>query len=184
LINNLAGQADKILIGGAIANTFLAASGQDVSDSLYEREMFETCEDILSRYQDKIVLPVDQARENSDGGRFKIMDIGPETIAKFEAEIATAATTFWNGNLGHSEDERYETGTRRIAEAISKNKGTTIVAGGDTVGFIDANNLRGDINFISTGGGATLSYLAGEKMPGLIALDNNKFVSNIKTSVI
>lgn len=184
LIKNLARMADKIMIGGAIANTFMAASGMDMSESLYEREMFETCEDLLSRYRDKIVLPVDQIKEQLTDGKFKVMDIGGQTITNYVGEILGAATVFWNGNMGYSEDERYANGTRKIAEAISKSNGTTVVAGGDTVGFIDQNNLRGNINFISTGGGATLSYLAGENLPGLAALDNNKFVNKIETSIL
>lgn len=184
LINNLATVADKIIIGGAIANTFLAASGIDVSESLYEREMLETCEDILSRFADKIMLPLDQIREDSAEEKFKIMDIGPKTVEAYKREIAAGSTVFWNGNMGYSEDQKYENGTRKIAEAISENKGTTVVAGGDTVGFINQNNLVGNINFISTGGGATLSYLAGEKMPGLEALEKNKFLSNIQESIV
>ena len=180
LINNLAMMADKILIGGAIANTFLAARGTDISESLYEREMFETCEGIMAKFKDKILLPEDQIKEESANGKFKIMDIGPNTIELFKREIAAGKTVFWNGNMGYSEDQKYENGTRKIAEAISQNNGTTVVAGGDTVGFINQNNLSGNINFISTGGGATLNYLAGEKMPGLFALEKKSIVSNVE----
>ena len=179
LINNLAERADKILIGGAIANTFMAASGQEVSDSLYEKEMTEKCREIIQKFHQKIILPVDSVKDEQAGGQFKITDIGPQTRRIFREEILKANTVFWNGNMGHSEDVRFQEGTREIAEAMIENRGTTVVSGGDTVGFINNENLVQGINFISTGGGATLSFLAGEDMPGIRALDR---IGN-KTSV-
>lgn len=174
LINNLAERADKILIGGAIANTFLAASGQEVGDSLYEKEMIEKCQDIIQKFHQKIILPVDSVKDQQTGGQFKIVDIGPQTRRIFREEIFRANTVFWNGNMGYSEDIRFQDGTREVAEALIENRGTTVISGGDTVGFINSQNLSRGINFISTGGGATLSFLAGEDMPGIRALDRVK----------
>jgi 3-phosphoglycerate kinase len=171
LMNNLAERADKILVGGAIGNTFLAASGQDVSDSLYEPEMIDKCQMILQRYGQKIILPLDSIKEERTNSKFSIMDIGLKTIETFRQEILKANTVFWNGNLGYSEKKPFDEGTRSIAQAMMQNRGTTVVSGGDTVGFVDINNLMAGINFISTGGGATLEFLAGVKMPGIEALN-------------
>lgn len=182
LINNLAERADKILIGGAIANTFLAANGQAVGESLYQKEMTERCLEIAQRYHQKIILPVDLIRDVQENGQFKFMDIGPQTRKTFKEEIAKANTVFWNGNMGNSEDVRFQEGTREIAEAMIENRGTTVISGGDTVGFVNSQNLSQGINFISTGGGATLSFLAGENMPGIKALDRI-YKSNINNFV-
>ncbi len=91
----------------------------------------------------------------------------------YKLEILNANTVFWNGNLGHSEEKEYEKGTYAIAEALSKNPNTTVVAGGDTVGFVKSHQLDKSINFISTVEGATLQFLAGEKLPGIEALNGN-----------
>lgn len=178
LIINLVERADKVIIGGAIANTFLAASGKAVGDSLYEKEMVERCQEIIQRYHQKIVLPIDSVKDIKEDGQFRIVDIGPQTRKIFIEEIAKANTVFWNGNMGYSEDIRFQEGTREIAEAMIENHGTTVISGGDTVGFINSQNLSQGINFISTGGGATLSFLAGEDMPGIRALDRLYYKNN------
>lgn len=174
LIKNFAPKVDKILIGGAIANTFLKAKGEDIGESLYEPEMFEKCEEMLGEFGDKIMLPQDSVKQELENGKFNILDMGPNTVSEYVSVLNEARTIFWNGNMGHSEDEKYAKGTFDIATAISKSPGTTVIAGGDTVGFVDSHNLKSGINFISTGGGATLSFLAGEPMPGIEALENTK----------
>lgn len=171
LIENLAERVDKLLIGGAIGNTFLAASGQNVSESLYELEMIDKCQAIIERFGQKIILPEDSIKDELPNGKFSIRDIGPKTIDKFKAEISKANTVFWNGNLGYSEQKPFDEGTKSVAEAIIQNRGTTVISGGDTVGYLDSNNLIPGINFVSTGGGATLEFLAGVKMPGIEALN-------------
>lgn len=173
LIKNLVERADKILIGGAIGNTFLAASGQDVGESVYEPDMVDNCQTILERYGQKIIMPIDSVKEERANGKFSIMDIGMKTVDIFCQEISRANTVFWNGNLGYSEKKPFDEGTRSIAKAMMENRGTTVISGGDTVGFVDNNNLMTGINFISTGGGATLNFLAGEDMPGIEALNRN-----------
>jgi len=174
LIDNLAERADKILVGGAIGNTFLAASGVEVSESLYEPEMIDKCQVILQKYAQKILLPLDSIKEERPNGKFSILDIGLKTIEAFRQEILKANTVFWNGNMGYSEKKPYDDGTRNIAQAMIDNHGTTVVSGGDTVGFVDSNNLISGINFISTGGGATLEFLAGLKLPGIEALNRSQ----------
>lgn len=176
LLDNLAERVDKVLIGGAIGNTFLAATGVDVGESLYEPEMTDKCKTILEHYGQKIVLPSDSVKEARDNGKFSIMDIGNQTVENFKQEIMKANTVFWNGNMGYSEKQPFDEGTRKIAEAMMQNRGTTVVSGGDTVGFVDSNNLVTGINFISTGGGATLEFLAGLKLPGIEALNRSQSV--------
>lgn len=174
LIENLAERVDKILIGGAIGNTFLAASGKDVSQSLYEPEMIDKCQSILERFGQKIILPEDSVKDQKSDGKFSIVDIGPKTIDTYRGEILKANTVFWNGNLGYSERKPFDEGTKSIARALVENRGTTVVSGGDTVGYIDSNGFINGINFISTGGGATLEFLAGLKLPGIEALNRSR----------
>ena len=171
LIETLAIKADKILIGGAVANTFLLAKGEEVGSSLIEKDMVESCKKMIQDFGDKIILPVDAVKDG-EGSDSKIMDIGKSTIARFRSEIINAGSIFWNGNLGYTEDERFQEGTKSIAQAIEENTfGTKVAAGGDTVGFLDQNNMQKNFSFVSTGGGAALEFLAGEKLPGIEALN-------------
>lgn len=171
MIENLAPKVDKIIIGGGIANTFMAAKGEDVSASLYEEDMKEKCSQILTTLGDKIVLPTDSIKEEMSPEKFAIFDIGVDTRRIFVNEIAKAKTIFWNGNMGKSEEDEFAGGTKSIAEAISRNGGTTVVAGGDTVAFVLNHKLEDKFSFISTGGGAALEFLAGLKLPGIESLN-------------
>lgn len=170
LLIKFAPMVDKIIIGGAIANTLRYFQGYNIGNSFYEPHMGELVGQILMATQGKMVLPVDDIRKAILSGKFSIMDIGPQTIAKFKTIISRAKTIFWNGNMGHSEDKEFETGTLEIARAIKDNHYTRIVAGGDTVGFIDSKNMISGYSFVSTGGGAALEFLAGEKLPALEVL--------------
>ena len=172
MIDNLAPKVDKILVGGGIANTFLAARGDNVSESLCETEMIGKCKELLDKYGEKIELPIDNISENKSSGVFSIMDIGSQTREKYAKEIVNAKTIFWNGNMGKSEDQQYEGGTKSIASAISSNsEATSVIAGGDTAGYVISHNMEEGISFISTGGGAALEFLAGLKLPGVEALN-------------
>lgn len=171
ILENLAKKADKILVGGAVANTFLAASGVDVSKSLVDPEMFTRCREILEEFKEIIVLPQDFEKKDIGAGQFDNLDIGPRTREIYTREIGSAKCVFWNGNMGYTEDEKFSAGTRAIAEAMIKNENTTVIAGGDTAGFVNTNNLAKGISFISTGGGAAMEYLAGDELPGIKALD-------------
>lgn len=174
MIENLSGKVDKILVGGGIANTFLASTGINVSESLYEEEMKSKCQEIMKNLGEKLILPSDQIRENLGENKFTILDIGPEARKAFDKEIESAKTVFWNGNMGKSEDEEYAGGTKSVAEAIARNGGTTVVAGGDTVGFVQIHKLEEKYSFISTGGGAALEFLSGNKLPGVEALEQSE----------
>lgn len=170
MIQYLAPKVDKILIGGGVANTFLKASGLDISQSIYDEGMVDDCAKMLKKYKDKIVLPVDYAKEDVANGQFKIMDIGDQTRQLFANVIKTAKTVLWNGSLGYSEDDRFQEGMKAVARAMSQIDGKTVIAGGDTAGFVIEAGLSKGISFISTGGGAALEFLAGEKLPGIEAL--------------
>jgi phosphoglycerate kinase len=171
VINNLAPHVSKILIGGAMANTFLAASGANVSNSLFEPEVLKTAKEYLDRYQDKIVLPQDNVKKEGEDG-FSYMDIGRQTINNYKKIISEAKTIFWNGNMGYSEDQKYALGTEEIARAISNSSAESYVAGGDTVGAIEKMKIKDKFSFVSTGGGAALEFLAGKKLPGIKALED------------
>lgn len=171
VLEKLAEKADNILIGGAVGNTFLAAKGQNVSKSLVESEMFEKCKELMDKLKDKIMLPNDSVNEEMENGEFRSLDIGRSTIVNFVREINDAKCIFWNGNLGYTEDTKYCGGTLAIAKAMSDNLNVKVAAGGDTVGFIEQNGLRGGFSFISTGGSATMEFLAGVALPGIVALE-------------
>jgi len=173
LIDNLAVMADGVLLGGAIAITFSAAKGEDIGDSLVEPEMFPVCAKMLEKFKQKIILPSDYTKVQKADGSFQILDIGQNTIDKFTHEISYASTIFWNGNLGYTEDEKFRNGTLMVAKAIADSGKTTVVAGGDTVGFLAENKLAEKMSFVSTGGGATMEFLAGKTLPGLEALEKN-----------
>lgn len=174
LLNKMAAKADSVLIGGAVGNTFLAAKGEGLSKSLIDPLMFDTCKEILSKFGEKIFLPLDlEKKENSDGS-FKAYDIGQKTREEFTKIIAEGKCIFWNGNMGYTEDKKFQQGTMAVAKAMYDNLNTKVIAGGDTVGFIDENNMRDGFSFISTGGGAAMQYLAGEPLPGIEALEQSQ----------
>ncbi len=181
MIDNLAEKVDRILIGGAMGNTFLASQNAEMSKSLLEPEALLQAADYLQKYQDKIKLPVDSVKKEVEGG-FSLMDIGPVTVKNYSKIISGAKTVFWNGNLGYTEEKEYAKGTEEIAKTISKNRGCfSVVAGGDTVSAIDKLNLKSKFSFVSTGGGAALEFLAGTELPGLKVLEgkNNHTGSGI-----
>lgn len=177
LLLKLAEKADSVLIGGAVANTFLKAEGQEVGKSLVDEEMIEKCKEIMAKFKEKIHLPIDfvkEASKTTEENGFRILDIGPKTSENYLRIIADAKCIFWNGNMGYTEDEKYREGTLSIAKAMAENSNTKVIAGGDTVGFVDKYNLRDKFSFISTGGGAAMQFLAGEPLPGIVALDKSQ----------
>jgi len=188
VIENLASKTRVFLIGGVVANTFLKVSGYDVGKSLVETEIVEKTKEIFESQKNKIKLPVDVVISKSFAHPeaqkvlnvtelnkglmtdFYIVDIGPETIKIFKNEIFEAQTIFINGNLGVSEVPEFSPGTREIAQAIVDAKAQKYAGGGDTTSFIRKNHLEDKFDFLSNGGGATLEFLAGKKLPGLEAL--------------
>lgn len=180
IIKSLIRQADYIIIGGAMAFTFLKAQGYNVGKSLYEENEITYCKYLLRHYKDRIILPVDFYGSNTleeEGERslenieniqddFIGLDIGEKTVDKFKKIIEKSNTIFWNGPLGAYEYKKYRYGTEEILKAI-KGKELTIIGGGDIVGCANLLGLTESITFVSTGGGATLKYLENHHQPGL-----------------
>ncbi len=163
VIKRLSDRVDKFLIGGAIANTILKAGGMDVHQSLVEDEQLELAKTLINQLGDKLVLPVDYVWD--DGS---ILDIGHQTVLRFQATLSGAKEVFWNGNLGKTEVRKFSTGSVMVGDFLAKQHQTaTIVSGGDTIGFLKARHLVEKMTFVSTGGGATLKFLAGETLPAI-----------------
>ena len=172
-INNLLPIADTILLGGGVANVFLKAQGKEVGNSYLEdtfvdkvkkekKDWVQYSQEILKKAGGKIQVPTDFAISNS-----RILDIGPETQEAFAKIITQSKTVFWNGPMGKFEDERFAKGSKAVMKAISKVKGTTVVAGGDTIEAVRKYGHLKNFTHISLAGGATLEFLAGTKLPAL-----------------
>lgn len=164
VIKHLIGKADAILVGGVISNDILKVKGQDIQNSTVDPEAQILLEGV-DLDDPKIIIPHD-----FHWGEGKMLDIGPESIKVFETIIAQASMVIWNGPLGLFEDARFALGTSSIAKAIANSKATSILGGGDTVAAINQFGLSDKFTFISTGGGAMLAFLSGEKLPALEAL--------------
>jgi 3-phosphoglycerate kinase len=174
VIRNLGKVADKLLIGGAMANTFLLAKGEPIGASKAEPDKKELAETLTQELGDKLVFPVDYVKEG-EGEGFKYMDLGRETIALFSQQLKDAKTIFWNGSLGYVENPAYATATEAMAQFIAGLTGVkSVVAGGDTVETITKLNLHDKYAFVSTGGGAALEFLAGDELPGVKALEKKE----------
>ena len=194
VLRALAKRADLVAVGGAMAFTFLAALGHDVGASMVDKDRIEDCRKLLHSRRTKFLLPTDVVALEP-GGRglgataaeignladtkvlgadipdgWQGLDIGPETAAAFAEAIGQAGTVFWNGPLGAFEDERFADGTHLVARAIAHCSGCTVVGGGDSVSAIDHLGLADKIDFVSTGGGASLSLLENGDLPALAAL--------------
>ena len=176
--------ADRVLVGGAMAMTFLAARGRAVGRPKVERDLLDTARGILDRGGDKILLPVDHAVAGDEGeGRRRTiargdvpseataLDIGPETIARYEAEIERARTVVWNGPMGKFEDESFRTGTRAVVDALARPGKTTVVGRGETGEAVRLLGKAEAMTHVSTGGGAFLTFLANGTLPGIEALE-------------
>lgn len=187
LIKNLLKKVDFMLIGGAMANTFLAANGQEVGKSLFEADQFQTCRDIMDESITRrvsLILPIDvvvtkrltklgravvKSTDEVNANEI-IADIGPATTARAIDAIHLAATIIWNGPVGVAELPQFAKSSRKLARAIADSSAVSIVGGGDTAAFIDTVKLADQFTFVSTGGGASLELMAGEKLPGLVPL--------------
>ena len=186
VIENLLDKADSILIGGGMANTFFKAQGYDMGDSLVEEEALETAQMLLAKAGKKLVLPVDVVIADDFSAEahvktmdlgdvpagWRILDIGPKTVAAFDAIISKAGTVVWNGPMGVFEFDKFAKGTFAIADALAKSDAISIVGGGDSASAIKKSGLADQITHISTGGGASLEMLEGKVLPGLAALND------------
>jgi len=185
VIQSLLSKVDSLLIGGGMANTFFQAQGLNVGDSLVEEEALATARQLLESAGDRLVLPVDciiadrfeaeaEARvvpvDEVPAG-WRILDIGPASVAHFSNRLAAASTVVWNGPMGVFEFPRFAAGTFAIARALAGLKGaTTIIGGGDSAAAVEQSGLADKMSHISTGGGASLEFLEGKELPGVAAL--------------
>lgn len=176
LIEKFITSSDFILIGGALANTFLATLDVDMGDSKYEKECADVARDLLEKARKAdcaIVLPTDYVRGENNA----ILDIGPQTIESFKKIIGDAHTIIWNGPMGLYEDPRYRAGSDAVFSAIASNNNVlSIIGGGDTLLILEhkTDEEKRHISHISTGGGAMLEYIENGTLPGIEALNNSK----------
>jgi phosphoglycerate kinase len=192
VIDNLLGKADRLLIGGGMVFTFLAAQGHEVGKSLLEEDQLETCRNYLRRAEEsgvRIVLPTDVVvapafaadAEPTVVAAHQIpadqlgLDIGPESAKAFADALADARTVFWNGPMGVFEFDAFAGGTRAVAEALTKIDGLSVVGGGDSAAAVRKLGFdESAFGHISTGGGASLEYLEGKNLPGIDVLDDDQ----------
>lgn len=186
VIQQLLNVADKILIGGGMANTFFKAKGMDIGNSKYEPDLIETAKAILnSSHADKIVLPIDEHGANefanvtpiardvdqpSPSANYMALDIGPKSVALFSEHLKSAKTIFWNGPVGVFEFDQFAVGTKQLGQAIAsltQQGAYTVIGGGDSAAAANQMGLADSFSFISTGGGASLTFLEGAELPGV-----------------
>jgi phosphoglycerate kinase len=186
ILRQLAKQVDTLIVGGGIANTFLAAAGQPVGKSLCEHELLGEARRLLkSGGRARIPLPVDvvtaprldaraPARTRAVaavGASELILDIGPQTRKLYAGLLARAGTIVWNGPVGVFELDRFAAGTRAMADAVARSQAFSIAGGGDTLAALDKFGVTERIGYVSTGGGAFLEFLEGRKLPAVAALE-------------
>jgi len=193
VLENLLNQVDELIVGGGIANTFIAAAGFEVGKSLFEADLVPAAQRLIRQAHENggnIPIPKDVAVAKSFSaeevpvirhvGEVRkdemILDIGPMTIIEYSHAIAAAGTIVWNGPLGVFEFSNFATGTRAVAEAIARSKAFSIAGGGETLEAIDQFGVSDEISYISTGGGAFLEFIEGKTLPAVAALQD-RFVS-------
>jgi phosphoglycerate kinase len=189
LLENLLSKVDRLIVGGGIANTFLAAAGFGVGASLCETDLIPAARRIMDAAKadgKAFPLPVDLvvAKELAAGVPVRtvkadavpadgmILDIGPQTVALYAKILADAATVVWNGPVGAFETEPFGAGTRALAEMLSQSPAYVLVGGGDTVAAVEQYGLADKMGYISTGGGASLELLEGKVLPSVAALED------------
>ncbi|MBX3045452.1 MAG: phosphoglycerate kinase [Anaerolineales bacterium] len=186
VIRNLLSKADQVLIGGGMANTFFAAQGIAMGDSLVEPDAIETAKGLLADAAGKLTLPVDFVIADAFSAEaqhktvpvgdvpagWRVLDIGPHSVAAFGAAVSAAGTVVWNGPMGVFELAPFAAGTVGVAQAVADSGAVSIVGGGDSVAALQQSGLAGKITHISTGGGASLEMLEGKLLPGLAALED------------
>ncbi len=183
VIQNLGKVVDTLVIGGAMAYTFLRAQGLPTGKSLVEEDKIELAKQLLASLGDKLLLPVDHVvvSEIAAGAANEVVttipegkiavDIGPASVAKFAAVVAGAKTVIWNGPMGIFEKPPFDAGTVALAKAVAESGAVSIVGGGDSEKAIKAAGVTSKISHVSTGGGASLEFLAGIELPGVAALN-------------
>jgi len=187
VLDALANVVDCLIVGGGIANTFIAAAGHGVGKSLYEADMLDVAHELAADRSDRAEIPVptdvlvadefsadaSATTKNVDSvaAHELILDIGPDTVGRFAEILAGAGTIIWNGPVGVFEFDSFGAGTKALAEAIAASNAFSVAGGGDTLAAIDKYGVAGDISYISTGGGAFLEFVEGKKLPAVAMLE-------------
>jgi phosphoglycerate kinase len=188
VVENLLGKCDTLIIGGGMANTFLAAKGYDMQDSLVEAGSTETARAIMAKAGDKLMLPVDAVvadKFDADADHqvvdvdkvpvgWRMLDIGPKSIARFGDVLKAAKLVVWNGPMGVFEFPRFAEGTFAIAKLLATTGATTIIGGGDSASAVKRAGVAKQMTHVSTGGGASLEFLEGRVLPGVAALNDRQ----------
>ena len=186
VVENLLAKCDKLIIGGGMANTFLAAKGCDMQDSLVESASLDVAKNIMAKAGDKLLLPVDaivadkfEAEANSKvvdvddvPAGWRVMDIGPKSIEECKNVIKDAKLVVWNGPMGVFEMPKFAEGTFAIAKALAASGATTVIGGGDSASAVKKAGVAKQMTHVSTGGGASLEFLEGKELPGVAALQD------------
>ncbi|MGQ9834123.1 MAG: phosphoglycerate kinase [Candidatus Villigracilaceae bacterium] len=184
VVENLLARCDKLIIGGGMANTFLAAKGLNMQDSLVESESIETAREILARHADKIILPVDavvadkfEAEAQSQvvdvdkiPAGWRMLDVGPKTLNLYRQALTGAKLIVWNGPVGVFEFPKFAEGTFALAKMLAESGATTVIGGGDSASAVKKAGVAKQMTHVSTGGGASLEFLEGKELPGVAAL--------------
>jgi len=184
VVETLLSKCDKLIIGGGVANTFLAAQGLNMQDSLVEETSLETAKNIMAISSDKLVLPVDaviadkfDADANSQTvnvdkipAGWRMLDVGPKTISLYQSALDGAKLIVWNGPVGVFEMPKFAEGTFALANLLADSKATTVIGGGDSASAVKKAGLAKQMTHVSTGGGASLEFLEGKELPGVAAL--------------
>ena len=186
VVETLLSKCDKLIIGGGMANTFLAAKGLNMQDSLVEEASIETAKAILAKSSAKLVLPVDaviadkfDAEANSQvvdvdkiPAGWRMLDVGPKTLEAYKAVLADAKLVVWNGPVGVFEMPKFAEGTFALAKLLAESSAITVIGGGDSASAVKKAGVAKQMTHVSTGGGASLEFLEGKELPGVAALNN------------
>jgi phosphoglycerate kinase len=186
VIENLLTKCDTLLIGGGMANTFLAAKGYNMQDSLVEPDAIATAKELLSKSGKKLLLPVDAVvadkfdaeaqSQTVDADKvpagWRMMDIGPKTVVEFSDTIKGAKLVVWNGPMGVFEMPKFAEGTFAVARAIADSGAVSVIGGGDSASAVKKAGVAKKMTHVSTGGGASLEFLEGKPLPGVVALND------------
>ncbi len=184
VVETLLSKCDKLIIGGGMANTFLSAKGLNMQDSLVEADSIETAKKLLAKFGDKLVLPVDaviadkfDAAANTQTvdvdkipAGWRMLDVGPKTIAAYKTVLGDAKLVVWNGPVGVFEMPKFAEGTFALAHILAESKAITVIGGGDSASAVKKAGVAKQMTHVSTGGGASLEFLEGKELPGVAAL--------------
>ena len=186
VVETLASKCDKLIVGGGMANTFLAAKGFNMQDSLVEAESIETAKTLLAKFGDKLVLPLDAViadkfAEDANTqvvdvdkipAGWRMLDVGPKTIEHYKQVLNGAKLIVWNGPVGVFEMPKFAEGTFALARLLAESGATTVIGGGDSASAVKKAGVAKQMTHVSTGGGASLEFLEGKELPGVAALND------------